>query len=193
MADGLEITFEGMPEFTRYMQDLAGPVVERIARHAMRAGGRVIQAAITEDAPVRTDAWSGTALPPGALKSDITLKVVKEPDGSISAIIAPGARSRHVAKFVEYGHRLVKGGKSRKRGGTLGQSYVGSGGVVGEVPAHPFIRPAFERSEPAAQDAIAMDIAASFGGRNTGIEFDEHQELGDGGFSIGSGGTVEEG
>ena len=38
-----------------------------------------------------------------------------------------------------------------------------------------------------------MDIAASFGGRNTGIEFDQHQELGDGGFSIGSGGTVEEG
>ena len=26
MADGLEITFEGMPEFTRMMQDLQGPV-----------------------------------------------------------------------------------------------------------------------------------------------------------------------
>lgn len=163
MADGIEITFEGMPEFSRMMQDLAGPAAERIIRHAVREGGRVVQAAITEAAPVRPDLPSGTALPPGALKNDIVVKVRKEPDGSISAYIEPGSRTRYAAVLVEWGHRLVRGGRS-KRSGILGQSYVGPGRVVGEVPAHPFVRPAFDASEAAAQDAIAMDIAASFGG-----------------------------
>jgi Bacteriophage HK97-gp10, putative tail-component len=144
------------------MGELAGPAADRIIRHAMKAGGRVVQTAITEAAPVRTDAWSGTALPPGALKNDIEVHVAKESDGSISAYIAPGKLTRHVARFVEYGHRLVRGGRSRRGAGILGQGFSGSGSVVGQVPAHPFIRPAFEGSEVAAQDAIAMDIAASF-------------------------------
>ena len=172
MADGLEITFEGVPEFSRMMQELAGPAVERIVRHAVREGGRVVQAAITDAAPVRDELPSGTALPVGALKNDIIVKVRKEPDGSISAYIEPGSKTLHIARLVEYGHRLVRGGRSSQRGGILGQSYVGPGRVVGEVPAHPFIRPAFEASEEAAQDAIAMDIAASFGGSRVVIPDD---------------------
>ena len=178
--DGLEITFEGMPEFSRMMTELAGPAAERIARHAVREGGRVVQAAITEAAPVRPELPSGTALPPGALKNDIVVTTKKESDGSISAYIAPGKYTRHVAKFVEYGHRLVKGGRSRQRGGILGQGYVGPGGVVGNVPAAPFIRPAFEQSEAAAQDAIAMDIAASFARGYEVIPADDTPELGTG-------------
>ena len=162
MSDGLEITFEGMPEFSRMMQELAGPAAERIARHAVRAGGRVVQAAITEAAPVRPDLPSGTALPVGALKNDIVVKTVKESDGSVSAYIEPGSRTRHIAALVEYGHRMVKGGYSKQGAGTLGQGFSGPGQDIGFVPAAPFIRPAWENSESAAQDAIAMDIAASF-------------------------------
>jgi HK97 gp10 family phage protein len=165
MADGLEITFEGMPEFSRMMTDLAGPVAEKIARHAVREGGRVIQAAITEAAPVRPALPSGTALPPGALKNDIVVKTVKEPDGSVSAYIQPGAKTLHISRLVEYGHELVKGGYSKQGAGILGQGRQGPGRVIGHVQAAPFIRPAFEASEAAAQDAIAMDIAASFGGQ----------------------------
>lgn len=164
MADGIEITFEGMPEFSRRMADLAGPTAERIIRHAVRAGGQVVQAAITEAAPVRVPLPSGTALPPGALKNDIEVKVRKEPDGSISAYIEPGKYSRAVAGWVEYGHRQIHGGPSRQGGGILRQGYRGSGQFLVDVPAHPFIRPAFDASEAAAQDAIAMDIAAAFGG-----------------------------
>lgn len=163
MADGLEITFEGMPEFSNMMQELAGPAAERIARHAVRAGGRVVQAAITEAAPVRPDLPSGTALPPGALKNDIEVHVAKERDGSISAYIEPGKLTRRAAIWTEYGHRQVSGGTSSKGGGILGQGYRGPGKDTGkDVQAHPFIRPAWDASEAAAQDAIAMDIAASF-------------------------------
>jgi HK97 gp10 family phage protein len=137
MADGLEITVDGLAQFNQVMEDLAGPSAVNAARHAMRAGGRVIQEAITEAAPVRPPLPSGTALPPGALKSDIELHVSKERDGSVSAYVEPGKLTMRVARWVEYGHKLVRGGK-----------------VVGDVPAHPFIRPAYEASEAAAQAAI---------------------------------------
>jgi hypothetical protein len=155
-----------MPQFSAMMTELAGPAAERIARHAVRAGAQVVQAAITEAAPVRPDLPSGTALPPGALKNDIELHVAKEKDGSISAYIEPGSRTMAAARWCEYGHRLVRGGSSRRGAGMLGQGYSGPGKVVGFVEAKPFIRPAWEASEAAAQDAIAIDIAASFGGLN---------------------------
>jgi hypothetical protein len=184
VADGLTITFEGMPEFSRMMTELAGPAAERIARHGVRAGARVVQAAITEAAPVRPDLPSGTALPVGALKNDIVVKTVKESDGSISAYISPGARTAHAARLVEYGHRLVKGGYSKQGAGILGQGYSGPGRDIGFVPAAPFIRPAWENSEAAAEDAIAMDIAASFSrGYKSVMPDDESQETLDSGNS----------
>ena len=41
MADGLEITFEGIPEFTRMMTDLAGPAAERICAGIAQNGSLV--------------------------------------------------------------------------------------------------------------------------------------------------------
>ena len=91
MADGIEIQVDGIPQFEAMMRDLGeGDAIDKVKRRAMRAGGRIIQQAITDAAPVRPPLPSGTALPPGALKADILLSVVKESDGSISAIIRPG-------------------------------------------------------------------------------------------------------
>jgi Bacteriophage HK97-gp10, putative tail-component len=148
MADGLEITFEGFAQFNAMMTELAGPTAESVARRAMRAGGRVIQAAIAEAAPERPDLPSGTALPPGALKSDIELHITKESDGSISAYVEPGKLTMHAARWVEYGHKMVTGGRLAK-----------GGSHVGNVPAHPFIRNSFESSESAALAAIEETIA----------------------------------
>lgn len=117
MADGLEIRIEGLAQFNAMMTELAGPTAESVARRAMRAGGRVVQAAITEAAPERPDLPSGTALPPGALKSDIELHVVKEQDGSISAYIEPGRLTRAACRWTEYGHELVLG--TQRQGGRL--------------------------------------------------------------------------
>jgi Bacteriophage HK97-gp10, putative tail-component len=148
MADGLEITMD-LTKFNAMMTELAGPTAESAARRAMRAGGRVIQAAITEAAPERPDLPSGTALPPGALKSDIELHVSKEQDGSISAYVEPGRLTMHAARWTEYGHEMVTHGKQ-----------VGKFVQVAKfVPAHPFIRPAFDLSEAAALAAVEETIA----------------------------------
>jgi hypothetical protein len=101
MADGIDISIDGLPGFEATMKDLGqGPAIEKVERRAMRAGGRIVQQAITDAAPVRPDLPSGTALPPGALKADILLSVVKESDGSITAIIRPGKLTLHVARWL---------------------------------------------------------------------------------------------
>jgi HK97 gp10 family phage protein len=134
MADGPELTLEGLPQFDAAMMELAGAGFDRAARKAVRAGGKIIQEAITEAAPVRTSGSSGDALPEGALKSDIELHVAKEKDGSFSAYIEPGKYSIRVARWVEYGHTEKRGKK-----------------VTGQVPTHAFFRPAFDASEGEAE------------------------------------------
>jgi hypothetical protein len=145
--DGLEITIDGLAGFNAMMSDLgAGQAAERIARRAMRNGGRVIQAAITEAAPVRPPLPSGTALPPGAVKSDIELHVTKEQDGSISSYIEPGRLTKHVVRWLEFGHQMVPAGKKRTRVDAIND---GAG----------FVRVSFESSEAEAIAAIEDTIA----------------------------------
>lgn len=145
--DGLIVTIDGMQQFNTMMVDLgAGQAAERVARRAMRNGGRVIQAAITDAAPVRPPLPSGTALPPGALKSDIELHVSKEQDGSISAYVEPGRLTKHVALWLEVGHNMVPPGKKRTRVEAIND---GEG----------FVRRSFEMSEAAAVAAIEETIA----------------------------------
>jgi HK97 gp10 family phage protein len=144
MADGLEITTTGFADVERSLEDLGQSLGEQICRKALRAGGNVMKAAIAANAPVRPDLPSGTALPVGALQSDITVIVSKDrsqPD-SFSAWIEPGKQTMHVARWVEWGHRLVHGKKE-----------------VGDVPATPYIRPAFDANEDLVFGTIAETIA----------------------------------
>lgn len=149
--DATGIVFEGMTEFEGAMTQLAIELPEKAVRRGLRDGGRVIQAAITEAAPVRPDLPSGTALPPGALKADIELHVVKErnEESSFSAYIEPGKYTRYAARLVEYGHEMVIGGRKGK-----GRK------AVGQVAAHPFFRPAFDASEGEAMAATEATILA---------------------------------
>lgn len=149
MSDGMEITFQGMTEFEGTMNELSIVVPEKICRRAMREAGRVVQAAVTEAAPVRPALPSGTALPPGALKADIELHVAKERDGSISAYIEPGKYTIYAARLVEYGHEMIVGGRKNKGGVSKGQ-----------VPPHPFFRPAYEESVDAAMTAAEETLGA---------------------------------
>lgn len=160
MADGIRITLEGFDKLDANLLQLGGETGERIIRKAMRAGGEVVRAAITDAAPVRTAGLGGNSsnpawdLPPGALKSDIQLTVTKDKQtGSIAAYIEPGAYTKFVAKMCEYGHQIAKGGRLGYGG------RAGKGTVAGFVPAHPFVRPAMELSADAAIEAIEGTIA----------------------------------
>lgn len=149
MANETGIVFEGMAELEKAMVQIAVDLPEKVVRKGLRAGGQVIQAAVTLATPVRTPASSDdttTALPPGVLKSDVELHVMKESDGSFSALINFGKYTRHVALWVELGHENVVGG-SKGKGGT----------TIGFVPAHPFFRTAFEGAEQGAM-VVAEEV-----------------------------------
>lgn len=153
MSDGLVMTVQGLERFNRDMLEISGPIATKIARRAIREGGKVMQAAITQMAPQRPDVPSGTALPVGALRGDIELRVRQDQDGAVSAFIGPGKYTAHVARWVEYGHEQ-SGGEKRLIGGKLEGKFV---------PAHPFIRPAFELSQGEAMAATEAAVSVEIG------------------------------
>jgi HK97 gp10 family phage protein len=151
MADeGISIDIAGLTDVKAMLEDLGTKAGERCIRTALRAGAAIEQAAIEERAPVKDT--TGGSLPDGALAADITISMTRSDQGNIAAIVQPGKLTRHVANWVEYGHRLVHGGRSRllANGKTRGP-----GTQIGTVPAHPFIRPAYE----ATADQVAKTIA----------------------------------
>jgi HK97 gp10 family phage protein len=166
MADGISIDIKGLAELKATFDSLAKKDADRCVAKALMAGAEIEQAAIVERAVFTT---TGGLLPEGALANDIEITRHRSKDGNSYITVGPGAYTSFVARLVEYGHRLVCGGKSRllANGKTRGP-----GSQVGTVAAHSFIRTGFEASQQAVADAIATTLtteiekAAAKGGRS---------------------------
>jgi HK97 gp10 family phage protein len=150
MPDSVNIDIAGLTDVKAMLEDLGTQAGERAIRKALRAGAAIEKAAIEERAPIKIG--KGGILPEGALANDITVTLTRRDQGNVAAIVQPGKLTRHVAEWVEYGHRQVTGGHSKKlaNGNTRGP-----GVEVGQVDAHPFIRPAYE----ATAEEVATTIA----------------------------------
>ena len=152
--DGISITVEGLSELQAKLDAMTQKQADRCIRTALKAGAVIEQAAIVERAPVKVG--TGGYLPPGALKSDIVIRFLKDTQGAISAKVGPAKLTAHVARWVEYGHRIVQGGRNRV---LANGKQKGNGVVTGEVPAHPFIRPAYEASRQQVITTICETLA----------------------------------
>jgi HK97 gp10 family phage protein len=162
MALEYGIHVEGIEELQSKLDDLDQKIKTKIVRKALKAGGAIVKAAIEERAPERPDLPSTTALPPGWMKQDVKSSFRgKTKSGNPGQIIGPGPATSHAAHLVEYGHRMVRGGKSRldKKSG----KYKGDGTETGFVPEHPFIRPAFESVQAEVTEVVSQELI-------TGIE-----------------------
>jgi HK97 gp10 family phage protein len=155
----MELELTGVQELVAKLEkarvQMTGPEMKK----ALRAGGRVIKAAMVERAPVLdAKTANSTSLEPGALREGI--RVYAPPnDDPADVLIGPAARVAHVARWGEYGHRQVSGGYLK----LLGNGSTRGTGEAGEdVPAHPFLRPAFEASVAEAGEAIAASLAESY-------------------------------
>jgi HK97 gp10 family phage protein len=125
-------------------------------RDAVRAGASVILNAMQQNAPILDKKTAeSNALEPGSLKRGLRISVKKVRDGFIDSLIGPNGNVAYVARWVEYGHRLVKGGQSH----ITARGVVGRGAVIGHVPAYPFLRPAFDGSWQAALAAFSSKLA----------------------------------
>lgn len=166
----------GLKELNDKLNALKGPAARHIIHDAVMDGGKVLQAEVQLRAPVRASGPHGTAIPPGALKSDIELAFGFSDEGLPAAIVKPGKYTKHVARWLEYGHRLVRGGYSKitPSGRVRGPGRASSV----DVRPYPFIRPAFETARvPATMAAVAslqknLPDAVRRGG-NTGSVLDE--------------------
>lgn len=141
MKSGVSTT--GLDEHVEMFNGLDQELKTKIVRSAVRDATNVITAAVQAATPVNSDDLaSGTSLPPGAMKSDVHTRMSRQPEpGTQAGLCEFGKLTYWVARLVEYGHKNIKGGKANS-----------GGKEIGFVPAHPFIRPAFEASAAAAQE-----------------------------------------
>jgi HK97 gp10 family phage protein len=153
--DGLTIEIQGLAELQAKLTDMSTRQADTAMRTALKAGAVIEQAAITERAPIKDG--TGGILPDGALKNDIVIKIRRDDHGGMSATVGPDKYTAHVARWVEYGHRLVRGGVSRLLANGKAR---GPGSQTGEVAENPFIRPAWEASRQAVTTAITTTLAA---------------------------------
>jgi len=146
---GFTQTQAGLAELRRLVREDA-------TRAAVRVAAKVISDEMTQEAPVLDEKTAhSTSLPPRAIKDGIRVNSIRKlVDGVIQALIGPRKGTRRSAHLVEYGHRLIKGGKSHV--GVKGPE--GSGVLIGDVPAHPFLRPSYEVSWKASIDRFRDEL-----------------------------------
>jgi hypothetical protein len=148
-TSGWSQTEAGLKELRRLVQ-------EDDTHKAVRAAARVVSEEMGIEAPVLDEKTArSTALDPGALKAGIRVNEVRKiADGLIRALMGPRKGTRRAAHLVEYGHRLIRGGTSSvgPRGAT------GPGKLIGDVPAHPFLRPAYEASWRNSLERFAAEL-----------------------------------
>ena len=143
--EALAYAFEGLPLV----------IQDKVVLGATYAGAEVLQEAMMRMAPEQIPAEMAPhsdALKPGWLRADI--RIVRLRTGSKRGwLIGSGVTTAYVTRWLEYGHRMVRGGAwftSWKRK-TRGKGKLAKGTQF--VPAHPFIRPAWDSSISGAIEA----------------------------------------
>jgi len=138
-SDEFSIEIEGIDEVCRLFEEAPRRAIPTALLRGLAAGGRVIEETMAGLAPDRT----------GELLADLATVVTLDSEmrGGVAAVgFSHGGSDLHgygmdyVARFVEYGHRLV-GHKPLKK-------------ELGQVAPHPFMRPAAESSAEAAMDEL---------------------------------------
>jgi hypothetical protein len=152
MANMFAMQPRGFDEVKAMLKDLRQNQADRMLRKGVRAAGEVFREEEAERAPERPDLPSTTALQPGELKDGVIMRRY----GKNGLIVGPSGYTSQAAHLVEYGHRLVKGGKSRLRAHGI---TVGPGTEIGWVKPYPYARPTFEAVQEAAFDACKQSVA----------------------------------
>jgi len=124
------------------LKALGDDAKDKAIQAALRAGAKIEQTEIQNNCPTRVEGPSGTALPVGALKSDVIIKTSTKQADVPYALVTFGKYSKHVARWVEDGHKVIKGTKGSKK--DTGK----------ETTPNPFISAAFETCEQEVTKAI---------------------------------------
>ena len=146
--DEITVEITGMAGIEAKLVEMGETWAADAVHKALGSAGQIFRDAISALAPMRTDDHTGPKgfpLPPGALKNDIMYQVFQK-----TVAAGTSKATGNVGLWVEYGHNIVaRGGNARK-----------GRGVLGRVSPHPFIRPAFDTSAGAAEQAFVDSLRA---------------------------------
>lgn len=122
---------------------LPGKLQRKAFRTASRRAGKIYAEAAKARAPVDT----------GQLRRSIKVRALKRSRTAVGVTVGTSKKDytgdQFYAAFIEYGHKLGK----RKRGGNAGDSDNRK-----QVPAKPFMRPAFDASAAQLQQVFISEI-----------------------------------
>ena len=147
------VKIEGLKELDEQLINEIPKRVRAVVRPALKEAGAFMQSLIAGAAPRSSQDHPH---PQGELSKTVQVQVnisAKYDSGSVKVGYSD---DQFYAWFVEFGHRIVRGGWSRiRRGG--GAS--GPGKDTGEtVPPHPFVRPTFDANQGQWSEVIEMQL-----------------------------------
>lgn len=141
------VHIEGLAELQRRLLELPARVERHVVHKAVAAGGRLIRDEARARAPVYTGDVAKGHPPPGTLKRAIWTKYIPERSKN-------GLTTYFVG--VLHGKKMQKRGKKQVNLDAYYWWFVEFGTV--KMPAHPFMRPAFDARESAAANAIIDEL-----------------------------------
>lgn len=121
----------GLQEIETKLRTLKLDAEKRVLGKGVKAATTVLAEAIQARTPVDK----------GLLRASVGTNTRVDPSGEAASGIVGFGRQGYIARFVEYGHRIV--------GHKPGKKDTGK-----RVPPHPFIRPAFDESAGKALQAF---------------------------------------
>jgi HK97 gp10 family phage protein len=137
MMAAFSCRIEGLHALDARLKAMGNAEAKKCIRKALQSGALIMQESIRSRAPVRPDLPSTTALPVGALASDIEIHNLVL-DDNLCVSIGPGSHTAAAADWTEFGHQ--------RKGG--------------QVPAHPFLRVSYEATREESVAAIVTTLAA---------------------------------
>lgn len=145
--DEITVDDSEFEQMARMLEEFPASVEQQMLEKATGAGAIVFQLALIEKARVRESERTpgSTSLPKGYVKADVRVQKLKSRvDGMVGWLIGPSSLTAHVWRWLEFGHRLARGGQLPWSGTGRRRNRGGHGKEIGHVPAEPFIRPAFD-------------------------------------------------
>ncbi len=182
-APDVRVTVRGLDEARRIMRDFSARLEKKVLRGALNKAATIGQKAAREEAlkhTHRTPYWFSVADPETGKKKRIKAKISgpkplyesiakrsKTRSGLIRVSVGEISDLPH-GWLVEHGHRMVVGGTvmriSGKQAGKTpkarSRERTGAGHVVGQVPPHPWISVAFDRTSAQMMSVFEAEVLA---------------------------------
>jgi len=127
---------EGGDALARKLQMIAQETANTHMRECALKGAEVIR----QETETKLRSGGEVKVQTGTLAGDIQKEVRKQTKAKVEVYVGPG-KAGWYGRLVEDGHAIVVDGKK-----------------VGDVPPHPFLRPAFDETTDEAEQAFAKEL-----------------------------------